>query len=272
VGKALAMKELGNPDAALSLLDRALIQDPRSAVGHYYRGLILRDRGRPRDAVIEFERTIELDPAHIEAAIAWSNTTDQLGDPNRALAVAVAVREYHQDDARLAAQIGALHLKLGHLRKAEAELSRAAATLADPVVLGNYGTVQAALGDVNGAARTFERAVELDPKSHEALAMLGQIYMKLSRFNDAEKLLDRAAHLKPDDAQIQFTLGVLYDLQGRLDLAAKQYRTAIEIDDSVGVFYYQLGMVYGRQGKEEKAVDLLEKGRELDPSLPEPSM
>jgi tetratricopeptide (TPR) repeat protein len=272
VGKALAMNELGDPDAALALLDQALKQDPRSAVGHYYRGLILRDRGHLRDAAIAFERAIALDPDHLEAAIALSNVKDQLGDPDGALAVVEAARQYLPDDARLGAQVGALHLKLGHMRKAVAELSRAAAKLEDPVVIGNYGTAQAAVGDIDGAARTFERVVQLDPKSHEAIATLGQIYMKQGRLNDAEKLLDHAIRLKPGDARIRFTLGVLYDMTGRLDLAEKQYRAAIGIDDSVGVFYYQLGKVYGRQGKEEEAVDLLEKGRELDPSLPAPGM
>ena len=270
VGKANAVNELGDSETALSLIDKALAQNPKNADGHYARGLILSKSGRHLDAAVALERALESDPDHLEAAIALSNVKDRLGDSSGALAAAENAKQYHPDDARLAAQTGALHLKLGHMRKAAAELEKASATLEDPVVLGNYGTAQAALGDVAGAAETFARAVKLDPDSHEALATLGQLYLRMGRFNEAEDMLARAIRLQPGDAKIQFALGVVYDMTGRLDLAKKQYQTAINIDDSVGVFYYQLGKVYGRQGKEEQAVDLLEKGRELDPGLPPP--
>ena len=271
MGKALALKELGESAPALSLVDRALTKDPSNAEALYSRGLILTKENRGVDAAVAFERTLALDPDHLDAAIALSNVKDKLGDSNGALAAAEAAKQYHPDDARLAAQLGALQLKLGHMRKAVVELERASRTLSnDPVVLGNYGAAQDAVGDIQGASATFERVVKLDPKSPEALATLGQINMRQGRFKEAEELLTRAIHIKPDDAKTQFALGVVYDMTGRLDLAGKQYRTAIDLDDSVGVFYYQLGKVYGRQGKEEQAVNLLEKGRRLDPALPPP--
>lgn len=270
MGKALALKELGESAPALSLMDRALTKDPSNAEALYSRGVILAKDNRDVDAGVAFERALALDPDHLDAAIALSNLKDKRGDTNGALAAAESAKQYHPDDARLAAQLGALHLKLGHMRKAAVELERAAKTLNDPIVLGNYGAAQEALGDIEGAAATFERVVKLDPKSPEALATLGQIHMRQGRFKEAEGLLTRAIRIKPDDAKTQFALGVVYDMTGRLDLAGKQYRTAINLDDSVGVFYYQLGKVYGRQGKEEQAVDLLEKGRRLDPALPPP--
>ncbi|HET6463231.1 MAG TPA: tetratricopeptide repeat protein, partial [Candidatus Krumholzibacteria bacterium] len=270
MGKALALKELGESAPALSLMDKALTKDPSNAEALYSRGVILAKDNRDADAAVAFERALALDPDHLDAAIALSNVKDKLGDTNGALAAAESAKQYHPDDAHLAAQLGALHLKLGHMRKAAVELERASKTLDDPIVLGNYGAAQEALGDFEGAAATFERVVKLDPKSPEALATLGQIQMRQGRFKDAEDLLTRAIRIKPDDAKTQFALGVVYDMTGRLDLAGKQYRTAINLDDSVGVFYYQLGKVYGRQGKEEQAVNLLEKGRKLDPALPPP--
>ncbi len=270
MGKALALKELGESAPALSLMDRALMKDPSNAEALYSRGVILARDKRGVDAAVAFERALALDPDHLDAAIALSNVKDKLGDTNGALAAAESAKQYHPGDARLAAQLGALHLKLGHMRKAAAELERASRTLEDPIVLGNYGAAQEALGDIEGAAATFERVVKLDPKSSEALATLGQLHMRRGRFKQAEELLARAIHINPDDAKTQFALGVVYDMTGRLDLAGKQYRTAINLDDSVGVFYYQLGRVYGRQGKEEQAVGLLEKGRKLDPGLPPP--
>lgn len=272
VGKALAMNALGDGDAALALLDRALAQDSRNATAHYHRGLILSEEGSLTDALLALERATELDPGHVETAIALSALNDKLGDLDSAMAVVEAARRYKPDDVQLAAQAGAVHLRMGQIREALTELSRAAKELDDPIVLGNYGMARAAAGDLDGAARSFERVVELDPNSHEAMATLGQMYMQLKRFKEAEELLNRAILLDPGNARIQFALGVMYDMTGQLDLAGKQYEAAIEIDDTVGVYYYQLGKVYGRQGKSEEAVELLEKGREHDPSLPAPRM
>jgi tetratricopeptide (TPR) repeat protein len=60
--------ESGLIDPCIALFDRAMQLDPKHAGAHYYKGLVLLSAGRSREAIACFERTLDLNPDHLEAA------------------------------------------------------------------------------------------------------------------------------------------------------------------------------------------------------------
>jgi tetratricopeptide (TPR) repeat protein len=55
-------------EESLRVLDRALTLDEGCVVAQFYKGLVLEQSGRSREAIAAFERTLDLDPDHLEAA------------------------------------------------------------------------------------------------------------------------------------------------------------------------------------------------------------
>jgi protein O-GlcNAc transferase len=87
--------EVGKPDIALQLLDRAIQVDPRSAIAFNFRGTALASLGRFRHAANDFQQAIRLNP---KAAEVYNN----LGN---------VMRELSQIDLAIAAYQQALALK-----------------------------------------------------------------------------------------------------------------------------------------------------------------
>lgn len=74
-----------NLDRALSLADKAIDLNAKSAVAHARRGWILGYLGRPEETVESFETAIALDSQNAEVFMAYGETLNRLGDPKRGL-------------------------------------------------------------------------------------------------------------------------------------------------------------------------------------------
>jgi TolB-like protein len=113
-----------------------------------------------------------------------------------------------------------------------------------------------------------QQALTLDPDSSEAHAALGRIVFSESDYIESFKQSDRALELSPNNPVIldlisQNSLEVGY-FQEAQQLSIK----AIAIDPLVAMYRITLGRIYKKLGDNEKAIANLEKGIELDPSLP----
>jgi len=64
---ALALSGRGDHDKALIHLNKLLTKVPRSANLHFQRGQVLERANRKDQALLEFNRTLELDPKHVKA-------------------------------------------------------------------------------------------------------------------------------------------------------------------------------------------------------------
>lgn len=187
-------------------------------------------------------------PTEIGEALHWLGVLDQqLGRPaagRACLARAVALdpaspqRRYHYAEALRAA--GEHGEAVEHYRAA---LERASG-VAD-IWLG-LGTAQLALGEVENAIQSLERARSLAPGDATIKAMLEAACAE-SAFRAGERL--RAG--------------------GRLAEAAGCYRRAIELDPTHSLALVNLGVVQERQGEAEAALDAYERAVAIDPGLPE---
>jgi serine/threonine-protein kinase len=85
-------------------------------------------------------------------------------------------------------------------------------------------------GDTGGAAANFKKAIELDPRSVDAITGMGQIALEQGLYADAATHLKKAAKLAPKSATIQTLLGEAYLNSGNAKLAADTFKRALQLD------------------------------------------
>jgi Tfp pilus assembly protein PilF len=83
--KALALKELGQLDAARRALERVVELEPEEAEPHVKLGLVLGQLGRPAEAKRHFERALVLAPLDVDARINLAVAELKTGDTEAAI-------------------------------------------------------------------------------------------------------------------------------------------------------------------------------------------
>ena len=90
------------------------------------------------------------------------------------------------------------------------------------------GTAQERSGDLKAAAESFEGAANLDPKDIDSLIHLGEVYLKLSRPVDAEKKFRAALDLDPKSREALQGFAVSLEAQKKPE-ALDAYRAYLAV-------------------------------------------
>ena len=120
-------------------------------------------------------------------------------------------------------------------------------------------------------AESFRRALELDPRLHEARAPLGWCLYYLGRLDDAREVFERYLTAVPTDARALLALGLIEFDADRLDGARTRWLQAIELTRArndvadEALLRARLADVEQRAGQLEAARRLLVVAIKLDP-------
>ncbi|MDZ5649973.1 tetratricopeptide repeat-containing sulfotransferase family protein [Nitrospirillum sp. BR 11828] len=157
-----ALRLAGDVQAAVEILRRLAVAEPKSAATALELGMALRDLGQLTDALAEMRRAGALSP---DLAAAW-----------RALADTLALAGEHEEAER-------------------AHLAGVKASTRDPVL------AQAAVAMIEGRLNVAERALRdrlrAQPTDVAAIRMMAELAVRLGRYDDAITLLRRALELAP---------------------------------------------------------------------------
>ncbi|MGE5326150.1 MAG: tetratricopeptide repeat protein [Deltaproteobacteria bacterium] len=148
------------------------------------------------EAIAEYQKTIELQPANIEARKSLASELIFKGKPAEARAQLREIARLSPDDAT------------AHLALARADLH-------------DDG------GDLNEAIAELHAALEKDPASSGVWNDLGEAQIKLGKFDDAAASYREALKLSPDDDAGHYNLAEALKRAGHLDDAVAEYREAL---------------------------------------------
>lgn len=210
----------GDVEGAKIKLADALKIDPGSALAHTALGTILMSRKEgAAQAKAELEAALKTKPDHKAALIA-----------------------------------------LGQIKLAEGDLVAAVDRLEAALRGGEDFNVRMALGSARvqqqkpaEAVEHFQRAVQLDPKSAEALSSLGQALLSTGRLDEAERALRAAIQLKPEPAT-QIALGFALVRQKKLEPARALFTQILAQDPGAAGALYGAGMANEELGQKEQAL------------------
>lgn len=114
----------------------------------------------------------------------------------------------------------------------------------------HLGAAQHALGKLELASGSFQRAIELDPASPEAYCAQATVLCALGRSAIAEEVLRKA----PDHAQVHFNLAVLLERRGERSAAQAYYEQVLRADVRHAGARFNLGAMKLDAGDAEGAL------------------
>jgi tetratricopeptide (TPR) repeat protein len=270
-GRGLALHQAGRSDDGLRDLNRAIELDPRSAIAHFYLGVFRTERGEQSAALRSFERVLQLEPTHEQAALELARLLQSRGQNDDARVLLEELVELSGSASGVTAALAVLHLNTGEPEKAIAVLQEGLRLRPDDIeLLGNLSVAYTATGGTEEARRALERVVELEPGVPEARVRLADLFFQAGEMEKSEAQLVDAARLAPEDSEIQMALATFYHRTGRLPQAMRVYETILAREPDHALALYQLALANGASGNEAKAMEMLQRARTLDPSLPMP--
>ena len=116
--------------------------------------------------------------------------------------------------------------------------------------------------DLSAAAKSFERALTLDPNNATLLMNTSQFLVTIDRPRDAIAVLKAASTLDPVNVNVIANLGGVQVCTGAFDDGIANMRTALALSPTQAVLHYQIGLALMEKGDPTAALEEIEKEHE----------
>jgi tetratricopeptide (TPR) repeat protein len=221
----------GNLDAAETAFREILRAGGERAFVHHNLGIVLQQRGRYADALVEFRTASRLDPSFGPSRLLAGTTLLAMGRPKEAtLELKQAVRLMPNEPS-------------AHLQLADAcERS----------------------GDIAGVVAVYRRLVESAPANDEYVYRLGKAYLKLAQWS-----FQRMRTIDPHTARLPQALARQYLDQGRPDLAAAALEQAARLGPTLPDIHLTLARIHLDEGRFDDAAREIERELAIAPESAE---
>ncbi len=115
------------------------------------------------------------------------------------------------------------------------------------------GLVQAAEGNHDEAAATFDQALELNPDYLAARLQMAESLLAAGKTDESGEIFERIVKEHPTSSAAHFGWGRVLSRRRDFPLAAESYRKAIQLFPAYGASHYQLALAYRNLEDNEKA-------------------
>lgn len=117
----------------------------------------------------------------------------------------------------------------------------------------NIGNIYMNEGKYKLAAKSFQKAIELQPDVAAFYDNLGSAYNAMKLFDESISAHKKSISLNPNSAKAYNNLGKAYSDSKQYQLAIQNYEKAISIDQNSALAYNNIGEVYYKMGKINRA-------------------
>lgn len=238
--EAIAFLRAGRPQAAAALLQSRLLGAPADAQAWFLLGACHHALSDLPAAASAFARSLALDPANIEAHLAYVSVLRATGDARGALAASERAQARFSSDARISYATALCLEDLGQANDALAHYDLALATaptLED--ALHNRGLLLARLGRLDEAEANQRRYIAAFPKAARAQGALADVLLALGRFEETIEVLEALERVEPQDGGFRVRRGVALASLRRFDEAREVFANARKRDGQSVMQYVQ---------------------------------
>ena len=196
-------------------------------IGHNNLGIALLKTGNVDEAMVHYQKALEINPDFAEAHNNLGNFLFQKGSVDEAMVHYQKALEINPDYAEAHYNLGYALLKMGNVDEAIAHLQKALQINPDYAEAHNnlgYALIQK--GSVDEATAHFQKALQINPDYADAHNNLGNILLEKGSVDEAIIHFQKALQIKPDFAEAHKNLSNALLQKGRVDEAIPHFQKA----------------------------------------------
>jgi tetratricopeptide (TPR) repeat protein len=266
---AMRLHREGRMAEAMDAYEKILHDAPTHPGALYYLGAAHLEAGRPRQAVLFFERAFEtVRQRGADAHYAFALALHMCGQRQEAVPHYRQALALDPDFAEARNNLAVILRELGRVEEAVAAMERAVAT-DDPQQMMNLANLRVDEGRYDEAEVLYRRALAAAPDNFSLLNNLGGLLATRQRGEEALFLLDRAAGMNSNSADLWYNRGrALFNLH-RVDEASAAFARAIEIEPGYFKAYGAWASIEEGRHNLERAAELAGKAIAMAPNHPD---
>jgi tetratricopeptide (TPR) repeat protein len=216
------------------------------------------DKGQYREAAIQFQNAIQVDPRFAEAHYRLAETALKLQQGQGALQEFITAIQINPDHYKARIGLANLAITASHLPDAKEQIDWLLQNQPNnPESYLLQATYDHAIKDTSGALTALRKALQLDPNNSDSYMALGMLEAEGGQWDEAETNLKKAVELAPKSAGAKINLGDFYKSRGRFPEAEDAYQRAIRTAPDDPNARMALGNLYLAENKPQQVEDFL---------------
>lgn len=238
-----AQKSLHQLDAAIASYDKALALQPTDVLAHINRGMTLEVLKQWDAAIASYDKALALAPNLPDAHYNRGNALKGLGQRDAAIVSYKAAIALKSNYAEAYTNLAVAHQELNHWDAALASCDTAIALQPSYAAAHvNRGLALHALHQWDAALSSYETAITLQPDYVNAFCNRGITLLSMGKADEAEQCYRQALAINPQFEQAHHNLALSLQTRGEIALAMQSYRAALacnsdRADSHTGLLY-----------------------------------
>ncbi|MFC1624161.1 tetratricopeptide repeat protein [Candidatus Omnitrophota bacterium] len=252
----------------LTLWNDTVRKSPNKARPYNNRGNASLNKSEFDQAILDFNKAIEINPRYAEAYDNLGDAYQKKGDLKKALYYFNKAIEIDPSLAKAYCNRGVAYKNKGDLTQAISDFNKAIEIDSHYAeACYNRGLAYQNKGEVNQAILDYNKAIEVNPGYTKAYNNRGNAYQNKGEFGQAISDYNKAVEIDPGYGEVYYNRGIAYQIKGEFDQAISDYDKAIEINPGHARAYNNRGNVFQNKGEFDQAISDYNKAIEINPEL-----
>ena len=214
-----------------------------------------RDKGKLREAAIQYANALQMDPRFAEAHYQLGEVYLKLKEYNQAYAELSRTVDLTPDNYQAQGDLANLLIAGGQAKQAQPHLDVLRAKQPNsPETFLAWSNFYAAQGNLGAALQEMQKGIAADPSRSDSYLNLAIMQVRAKLPDQAEINFKKAAELGAKNVNAQLALGIFYQSRNRMAEAEQQFKHAIEVDPkepNSRAAYVRLLMTEGKKAEAE---------------------
>jgi eukaryotic-like serine/threonine-protein kinase len=230
IAEAKSLHQQGKYEEAIKIYSDALAKNPTDSELHFLMGASKKGLGKSQEALLEFQRAVEIDDSNQKA---WEQIGDLLMNRMDYKGAEKAfLKSSELNPSAAPTWEGLAQTYLIQQKSAQAEQAYEKLLVIEPnnvTAIYNLGLLQNGSNKKDEARESFQKVIALNPNYAEAYNNLGAIDLYDGKAPQAIQELEKAISLKPDLGSAHYSLFLAYEMQKNYSQAADHLKRYLEL-------------------------------------------
>ncbi|MBI5214345.1 MAG: tetratricopeptide repeat protein [Ignavibacteriae bacterium] len=231
-------------------------------------GDVLADEGRIAEAIVHFQKTLQMDSLDISTRCKLAKLYTQVSEMEKARTECSVILT-HQPKNSLAHDI------LGTIAGSEGKYDEALKEFLIALELDSLnseayldlGILYEKTGNIDGAFTAYENAIRINPQLMDAEYKLGTLFAQKGKPVEAELHFRRLVELEPGNNKNRIDLGRIYTINNKFEEAVLQFTVVLLADSHNILAHYHYANLLVKTGQIEKAKYHFSEAVRIEPSF-----